>query len=100
MVASRIKQHCHRPAFAFAPSDSGALKGSGRSVAGFHLRDALVDVDAANPGLMSRFGGHAMAAGLTLRRDGFGEFREPSKQWGTGCWSRSISPRRSSQTVN
>ena len=42
---------------------------------GFHLRDALVDVDAANPGLMSRFGGHAMAAGLTLRRDGFEEFR-------------------------
>ena len=75
LVASRIKQHFHRPAFAFAPSDSGALKGSGRSVRGFHLRDALVDVDAANPGLMSRFGGHAMAAGLTLRRDGFAEFR-------------------------
>ena len=74
LVASRIKQHCHRPVFAFAPSESGALKGSGRSVAGFHLRDALVDVDAAKPGLMSRFGGHAMAAGLTLHRDGFAEF--------------------------
>ena len=75
LVASRIKKQFHRPVFAFAPSDSGALKGSGRSVRGFHLRDALVDVDAANPGLMSRFGGHAMAAGLTLRRDGFAEFR-------------------------
>ena len=74
LVASRIKQHCHRPVFAFAPSDSGVLKGSGRSVAGFHLRDALVDVDAANPGLISRFGGHAMAAGLALRRDGLDEF--------------------------
>ena len=76
LVASRIKQHCHRPAFAFAPGESGVLKGSGRSVAGFHLRDALVDVDAANPGLISRFGGHAMAAGLTLQRDGFAEFRD------------------------
>lgn len=74
LVASRIKERYHRPVFAFAPSDSGALKGSGRSVAGFHLRDALVDVDAANPGLIARFGGHAMAAGLTLRRDGFAEF--------------------------
>ena len=76
LVASRIKKQFHRPAFAFAPSDNGgALKGSGRSVRGFHLRDALVDVDAASPGLMSRFGGHAMAAGLTLRREGFEEFR-------------------------
>jgi len=75
LVASRIKERFHRPAFAFAPNDSGTLKGSGRSVRGFHLRDALVDVDAANPGLIGRFGGHAMAAGLTLRRDGFAEFR-------------------------
>ena len=75
LVASRIKEHYRRPAFAFAPSDSGAIKGSGRSVAGFHLRDALVDVDANNPGLIERFGGHAMAAGLTLPRDGFDRFR-------------------------
>ena len=75
LVASRIKERFHRPAFAFAANDSGTLKGSGRSVRGFHLRDALVDVDAANPGLIERFGGHAMAAGLTLRRDGFAEFR-------------------------
>ena len=83
LVASRIKKQFHRPAFAFAPSDSGALKGSGRSVRGFHLRDALVDVDAANPGLMSRYGGHAMAAGLTLRRDGFSEFRTAMEALGT-----------------
>ena len=75
LVASRIKERFHRPAFAFAPNDSGTLKGSGRSVRGFHLRDALVDVDAANPGLIGRFGGHAMAAGLTLCRDGFADFR-------------------------
>lgn len=82
LVASRIKERHHRPVFAFAPNDSGALKGSGRSVAGFHLRDALVDVDAANPGLISRFGGHAMAAGLTLRRDGFTDFRAAMESLG------------------
>ena len=75
LVASRIKECYHRPAFAFAPGDSGAIKGSGRSVAGFHLRDALVDVDTANPGLIERFGGHAMAAGLTLPREGLDRFR-------------------------
>ena len=75
LVASKIKERYHRPVFAFAPNDSGAMKGSGRSVAGFHLRDALVDVDAGNPGLIARFGGHAMAAGLTLHRDGFARFR-------------------------
>ncbi len=75
LVASRIKERYCRPTFAFAPSESGVIKGSGRSVAGFHLRDALVDVDGANPGLIARFGGHAMAAGLTLPRDGFGRFR-------------------------
>ncbi len=83
LVASRIKERFHRPAFAFAPNDSGTLKGSGRSVRGFHLRDALVDVDAANPGLIGRFGGHAMAAGLTLRRDGFADFRTAMESLGT-----------------
>ena len=82
LVASRIRERFHRPAFAFAPNDSGALKGSGRSVRGFHLRDALVDVDAANPGLISRYGGHAMAAGLTLRSEGFGAFRSAMEALG------------------
>ncbi len=75
LVASRVKDRYHRPVFAFAATGSGALKGSGRSVAGFQLRDALADVDAAHPGLIERFGGHAMAAGLTLRGDGFTQFR-------------------------
>ncbi len=75
LVASRIKDRCHRPVFAFAPTDSGGLKGSGRSVSGFHLRDALADVNAAHPGLISRFGGHAMAAGLSLDLEGFDAFR-------------------------
>ena len=75
LVASRIKDRYHRPVFAFAATAGGSLKGSGRSVAGFHLRDALADVDATHPGLISRFGGHAMAAGLTLDRSGFDQFR-------------------------
>ena len=67
LVASRLKEAHHRPAIAFArASESGVLKGSARSIAGFNIRDALVAVDATQPGLITRFGGHAMAAGLTL----------------------------------
>jgi single-stranded-DNA-specific exonuclease len=68
IVASRLKEKFHRPAFTFAPADaSGALvKGSGRSIAGFHLRDALDLVAKREPGLLVKFGGHAMAAGVTL----------------------------------
>ncbi len=75
LVASRIKDRCHRPVFAFAMSGSGALKGSGRSIPGFHLRDALAEIEAGTPGLIERFGGHAMAAGLTLSRDNLEPFR-------------------------
>lgn len=75
LIASRIKERCHRPVFAFAATESGDLKGSGRSIAGFHLRDALADVDSRHPGLIERFGGHAMAAGLTLKGDAFETFR-------------------------
>ncbi len=69
LVASRLKDRLHRPVFAFAPAEPGSdeLKGSGRSIPGLHLRDALAAVDARHPGLISRFGGHAMAAGLSLR---------------------------------
>ena len=74
LVASRVKDRVHRPAFAFAPTGVDELKGSGRSISGFHLRDALADVDARRPGLITRFGGHAMAAGLTLPRGRFSEF--------------------------
>lgn len=66
IVASRIKERFHRPVIAFAPSDDGELKGSGRSVAGVHMRDALDAIAARHPGLVTKFGGHAMAAGLSL----------------------------------
>jgi len=68
LVASRVKERLHRPVVAFAPAEegSGELRGSARSIPGFHLRDALAEVDTRCPGLILRFGGHAMAAGLTL----------------------------------
>ncbi len=74
IVASRIKDKFHRPVFTFAPGDDGVIKGSGRSIPGFHLRDALDAVHKRCPGLIVKFGGHAMAAGLTLREDGFDDF--------------------------
>ncbi|MDY7507047.1 single-stranded-DNA-specific exonuclease RecJ [Ralstonia sp. L16] len=74
IVASRIKDKFHRPVFTFAPGDDGVIKGSGRSIPGFHLRDALDAVHKRSPGLIVKFGGHAMAAGLTLREDGFDAF--------------------------
>ena len=66
IVASRLKDRVHRPAFVFALGQDGLLKGSGRSIAGFHLRDALDLVAKRHPGVLKRFGGHAMAAGCTL----------------------------------
>jgi single-stranded-DNA-specific exonuclease len=68
LVASRIAQRAHRPAFVFAPAQPGSdeLRGSARSIPGLHIRDLLAAVEARHPGLMVRFGGHAMAAGLTL----------------------------------
>ncbi len=71
LVASKLKERLHRPVVACAPAEPGAdlLRGSARSIAGFHLRDALADIDARCPGLITRFGGHAMAAGMTLPAD-------------------------------
>lgn len=67
LVASRIKERTNRPVIAMAPGDAeGEWKGSARSVEGVHIRDLLVRVDALNPGLMSKFGGHAMAAGMSV----------------------------------
>ncbi|MBB5208256.1 single-stranded-DNA-specific exonuclease RecJ [Chiayiivirga flava] len=67
LVASKLKDSLHRPVIAFAPGgDDGLLRGSARSIRGFHIRDALADLAAADPDLIVRFGGHAMAAGLTL----------------------------------
>ena len=70
LVASKLKEILNRPVIACAPAGEGSdeIKASGRSIAGFHLRDALAEVEAQAPGLLQRFGGHAMAAGMTLRR--------------------------------
>lgn len=78
LVASRLKDRMHRPVFAFAPAEPGSdeLKGSARSIPGLHIRDALAAVDARHPGLVGRFGGHAMAAGLSLPAAHFEHFRE------------------------
>ncbi len=76
ILASRLKERFHRPVIAFAPSGDGMLKGSGRSVSGLHMRDALERLDTLHPGLMIKFGGHAMAAGLTLEEAKFDEFRQ------------------------
>jgi single-stranded-DNA-specific exonuclease len=75
IVASRIKDKYHRPAIAFARGNDGEIKGSGRSIAGLHLRDALDLVAKRAPGLLLRFGGHAAAAGLTMREADFEHFR-------------------------
>jgi single-stranded-DNA-specific exonuclease len=78
IVASRIKDKLHRPTFVFAPSGAEGqehlLKGSGRSIAGFHLRDALDYIAKQHPGVLLRFGGHAMAAGCTIEEENFDTF--------------------------
>ena len=76
IVASRIKEKWHRPALVFAKGDADTLKGSCRSIAGFHLRDALAAVDAQHHGLIIKFGGHAMAAGLSLKAEHLEAFKE------------------------
>ena len=75
IVAGRIKDREHRPTVVFAPAEDGTLRGSGRSIPGFHLRDALDLVAKREPGLLLRFGGHAAAAGCSLVADGFERFR-------------------------
>jgi single-stranded-DNA-specific exonuclease len=75
LVAAKVKERRHRPVVAFAPVGEGdELRGSARSVPGFHIRDALAEVDARCPDLIVRFGGHAMAAGLTLKRPNYARF--------------------------
>jgi single-stranded-DNA-specific exonuclease len=82
LVASKLKERLHRPVLAFAPAGDGSdeLRGSGRSIGGFHLRDALALIDARHPGLILRFGGHAMAAGLSLRRVDFAKLAQAFDQ--------------------
>ncbi len=77
LVASKIKERLHRPVIAFAPAGEESpetLRGSARSIPGFHIRDALAELDAREPGLIRRFGGHAMAAGLSLRVSNYERF--------------------------
>jgi single-stranded-DNA-specific exonuclease len=74
IVAGRLKDRLHRPTFVFATGADGLLKGSGRSIPGFHLRDALDLVTKRHPGLLQRFGGHAMAAGCTIAADDLAAF--------------------------
>lgn len=77
LVASKLKERLHRPVIAFAPAsedDTDHLRGSARSIPGFHIRDALAAIDARQPGLIERFGGHAMAAGLSLKTGDYARF--------------------------
>ena len=76
LIASRVRERCHRPVIAFARDDGGELKGSARSVPGVHVRDLLESVATTRPGLISKFGGHAMAAGLNLPQAHFAEFSD------------------------
>jgi single-stranded-DNA-specific exonuclease len=76
ILASRLKDKFHRPVIAFARSQTGELKGSGRSIAGLHLRDALDLVSKRQPHLIQKFGGHAMAAGLSIREENLQDFRQ------------------------
>lgn len=77
LVASKMKDRLHRPVIAFAPAEPGgeALRGSARSISGFHIRDALAAINASHPGLIEKFGGHAMAAGLSLPLARLEEFK-------------------------
>ena len=76
ILAARIRERVHRPVIAFAPDGETLLKGSGRSIPGLHLRDALDAIAAHNPGLLTKFGGHAMAAGLSLKLSDLETFRQ------------------------
>ena len=75
IVASRLKDRFYRPAVVFAPADNGEVRGSGRSIPGLHLRDALDLVAKRNPGMILKFGGHAMAAGLSIREENIAVFQ-------------------------
>ena len=76
ILASRIKDKYHRPVIAFADAGDGEIKGSARSIKGLHMRDILELINTRHPGMIIKFGGHAMAAGLSLRADAFDEFKQ------------------------
>lgn len=74
LLASRVKDYTHRPVIAFAPGAKKELKGSARSIAGLHIRDVLANISIQQPDLIEKFGGHAMAAGLTIKRENYISF--------------------------
>jgi single-stranded-DNA-specific exonuclease len=76
LIAARVKERCHRPVIAFAREDDKYLKGSARSIPGVHIRDLLEAISTVSPGLIEKFGGHAMAAGLTLAESGLDDFKQ------------------------
>jgi len=76
IIAGRLKERYHRPALVFASADDGSLRGSARSIPGLHMRDIMASIDTEAPGLIDKFGGHAMAAGLSLSEQALPQFRE------------------------
>ncbi|HEX2605119.1 MAG TPA: DHHA1 domain-containing protein, partial [Oxalicibacterium sp.] len=88
IVASRLKDKFYRPTITFADAGDGWIKGSGRSITGFHLRDALDLVSKHAPSLIDKFGGHAMAAGLTIRASAFGAFTQAFEAVGKSLLNR------------
>lgn len=80
IVASRVKEKFNKPTFIFAEENDELLKGSGRSIAGIHLRDLLESISTDRPRMILQFGGHAMAAGLTLKKECFAEFQNALKE--------------------
>lgn len=89
ILASRIRERFHRPAFAFARGKDVEIKGSGRSIPGFHLRDAIDLVAKRHPGLVLKFGGHAQAAGLTILEENFDKFRKAFEETASHLLSES-----------
>jgi len=75
LVASKLKEYCNRPVIAFADDNDGVLKGSARSIHGIHIRDLLERISVNHVGLIEKFGGHSMAAGLSLKKENFEEFK-------------------------
>ena len=97
IVASRIKDRYHRPTIVFARAANGELRGSGRAITGFHLRDALDLVSKRLPGAILRFGGHAYAAGMSLREDALDAFTEAFERVGSE-WLDAASLNRTLET--
>jgi single-stranded-DNA-specific exonuclease len=75
LIATRVRERCHRPVIAFARENDAHLKGSARSIPGVHIRDLLEAISTVRPGLIDKFGGHAMAAGLSIAESGLEEFQ-------------------------